>query len=169
LIRRNHVVTAAAAEADQAVGALYQTHYESLVHLAALAAGLHPDTAEKVVQDAFVAMHRHWGRLRGTDKALSYLRRSVLSRSRLALQDGDAVVARAPGADHKAAARPAGPAVIDALSELPAREREALVLRYYAGLPAARTAKVMGTTTAAVTTHTMRGMSALRAFLEQQP
>ncbi len=68
-------------DADGAVTALYSTHYRSLVRLAAL---LLRDvaTAEEVVQDSFVAMHGSWRRLRDSDKALSYLRQSVVNRSR---------------------------------------------------------------------------------------
>ena len=72
-------------DADRAVTALYSTHYRSLVRLAAL---LVRDvaTAEEVVQDSFVAMHGGWRRLRDSDKALSYLRQSVVNRSRSVLR-----------------------------------------------------------------------------------
>src|ERR1700722_16770788 len=68
-------------DADRAVTELYSTHYRSLVRLAAL---LVRDigTAEEVVQDSFVAMHGGWRRLRDSEKALSYLRQSVVNRSR---------------------------------------------------------------------------------------
>jgi len=39
-------------------------------------------TAEEVVQNAFVAMHAGWHRLKDTDKALAYLRQTVVNRSR---------------------------------------------------------------------------------------
>ena len=42
--------------------------------------------AEEVVQDAFVAMHGAWRRLRDPDKALAYLRQAVVNRSRSALR-----------------------------------------------------------------------------------
>ena len=72
-------------DAAQAVTALYRTHYRSLVRLAAL---LVRDvaTAEEIVQDSFVAMHTAWRRLQDNEKALSYLRQSVVNRSRSALQ-----------------------------------------------------------------------------------
>ena len=49
--------------ADRAVVELYSAHYRSLVRLAALLVRDTP-TAEEVVQDAFVAMHGGWQRLR---------------------------------------------------------------------------------------------------------
>jgi Sigma-70 region 2 len=52
---------------------LYSPHYRSLVRLAAMLVRDTP-TAEEVVQNAFVAMHAGWHRLKDTDKALAYLR-----------------------------------------------------------------------------------------------
>jgi DNA-directed RNA polymerase specialized sigma24 family protein len=53
---------------------LYQAHYAPLVRSAALLVGTRA-TAEDVVQDCFIAMHRSWWRLRDTSGALPYLRR----------------------------------------------------------------------------------------------
>ena len=74
---------------------LYSTHYRSLVRLAAL---LLRDvaTAEEVVQDSFVAMHGGWRRLRDSEKALSYLRQSVVNRSRSVLRHRVVVDRNAP-------------------------------------------------------------------------
>jgi RNA polymerase sigma factor (sigma-70 family) len=58
-------------------------------------------------------------------------------------------------------------AVIAALKALPNRQRQALVLRYYADLSEAQIAKAMGISHGAVKSHTARGMAALRAGLEQ--
>ena len=82
-------------DADQAVTAIYSTHYRSLVRLAAL---LVRDvaTAEEVVQDSFIAMHGAWRRLRDSDKALSYLRQSVVNRSRSVLRHRVVVDRNAP-------------------------------------------------------------------------
>ena len=82
-------------DAEQAVTAMYSTHYRSLVRLAAL---LVRDvaTAEEVVQDSFIAMHGAWRRLRDNDKALSYLRQSVVNRSRSVLRHRVVVDRNAP-------------------------------------------------------------------------
>ena len=56
-----------------------------------------------------------------------------------------------------------------ALRKLPARQREAIVLRYYAELPKAEIAAAMGISRGAVKSHTARGMSALRAAMQQEP
>ena len=80
---------------DDAVCALYSANYQSLVRLAAILVR-DAATAEEVVQDAFVAMHGAWRRLRDGDKALSYLRQSVVNRSRSVLRHRAVVDKYAP-------------------------------------------------------------------------
>ena len=115
--------------ADEALEVLYAAHWRRLVRLAVLL--LHDQgAAEEVVQDSFVAMHSKWGRLHDPDKALAYLRQSVVNRSRSHLRHLSVVRRHAErerpptpaaGADHTAydverrddrarrAARPAPP------------------------------------------------------------
>jgi len=59
-------------------------------------------------------------------------------------------------------------AVVAALRRLPGRQREAIVLRYYADFSEAETAAAMGISCGAVKSHTARAIAALRADLEQQ-
>ena len=54
-----------------------------------------------------------------------------------------------------------------ALRSLPARQREALVLRYYGDLSDAQIAATMGISTGAVRSHAARAMSSLRAAIER--
>ena len=159
-------------EAARAAAALYTAHYPSLVRLAVL---LVRDlaTAEEVVQDSFVAMHASWRRLRDSGKALPYLRRCVVNRSRSVLRHR-VIVDRnllqpppdMPSAEQGAIAQMERTAVVEALRTLPLRQREALVLRFYADLSAGQIASIMGISTGAVKSHTARGMSALRSVLE---
>jgi RNA polymerase sigma-70 factor (sigma-E family) len=161
-------------DATQAVTEIYSTHYRSLVRLAVL---LVRDvaTAEEVVQDSFVAMHSAWRRLRDSDKALSYLRQSVVNRSRSVLRHRVVVDRNAPkpapdmpSAEQGALSMLERSAVISALRTLPLRQREALVLKYYADLSEAQIAATMGISQGAVKSHTARGMASLRAVLELQ-
>jgi RNA polymerase sigma-70 factor (sigma-E family) len=160
--------------ADRAVIELYSQHYRALVRLAALLVRDTP-TAEEVVQDSFVAMSGGWQRLRDTEKALAYLRQAVVNRSRSVLRHRTVVdknLQKAPpdmpSAEHGALVLLERSAVVAALRGLPDRQREALVLRYYADLSEAEIATAMGISRGAVKSHTARGMSALRAALEQE-
>jgi RNA polymerase sigma-70 factor (sigma-E family) len=159
-------------DADRAVTELYGTQYRALVRLAAL---LVRDvaTAEEVVQDSFIAMHASWRRLRDTDKALSYLRQAVVNKSRSVLRHRVVMDRNAPkpapdvpSAEQGALTLLERSAVVEALRKLPVRQREALVLRYYADLSEAQIASTMGISRGAVKSHTARGMSALRTVLE---
>ena len=60
-------------------------HYRSLVRLAAMLVR-DTQTAEEVVQDAFVSMHDGWHRLKDTEKALAYMRQAVVNKSRSVLR-----------------------------------------------------------------------------------
>ena len=160
--------------ADWAVTELYAQHYRALVRLAALLVRDTP-TAEEVVQDSFVAMHGGWQRLRDTEKALAYLRQAVVNRSRSVLRHRTVVdknLQKAPpdmpSAEHGALVLLERHAVVAALRALPDRQREAIVLRYYADLSEAEIAAAMKISRGAVKSHTARAMAALRAALEQQ-
>src|SRR5712691_4386367 len=159
---------------DLAVVELYSQHYRALVRLAALLVRDTP-TAEEVVQDAFIAMHGGWQRLRDTEKALAYLRQAVVNRARSVLRHRvvvDKNLQKAPpdmpSAEHGALVLLERSAVVAALRGLPDRQREAIVLRYYADLSEAEIATAMRISRGAVKSHTARGMAALRAALEQE-
>jgi RNA polymerase sigma-70 factor (sigma-E family) len=159
--------------ADRAVTELYSQQYRPLVRLAALLVRDTP-TAEEVVQDAFVAMHDAWQRLRDAENALAYLRQAVVNRSKSVLRHRTVVdrnLAKTtpdmPSAEHGALVLLERSAVVAALRHLPDRQREAIVLRYYADLTEAEIAATMGISRGAVKSHTARGMIALRSALEQ--
>ncbi len=158
--------------ADEAVTHLYAAHYRSLVRLSAV---LLRDgaVAEEVVQDAFVAMHGAWRRLADPDKALAYLRQSVVNRSRSALRRRAVADRHAPlaapdaaSAEHGALEALEHAEVLTTLRALPVRQREVLVLRYYCDLSEADIADTLGISRGAVKSHASRGMSALRTQLE---
>ena len=160
-----------ATTADQALTALYTAHYRRLVRLAAFL--LHDrDSAEEVVQDAYVAVHRQWHSVRDLDRAEAYLRQAVVNGSRSRLRHRSVVERHTEPPLPDTASAECGAlgliersAVVQALAGLPQRQREAVVLRYYANLSAAQTAHAMGISTGAVKSHTSRAMSALRLSL----
>lgn len=161
-------------DADAAVDALYAAHWRRLVRLSVLLVG-DVGTAEEVVQDAFVALHGRWGRLRDPDRAAAYLRQSVVNRSRSVLRHrgvvdrhaarerrpDDASPADAPLLDDERRAR-----VLAALRALPRRQREVLALRYYLDLSEADIADTLRISRGAVKSHASRGSAALRTLLE---
>ena len=158
---------------EQAVTEIYTTYYRSLIGLAVLLVRDEP-TAEEVVQECFVAMHDGWHRLREEDKALSYLKQAVVNRSKSVLRHRSVMDRNAPepapdmpSAEQAAMSLLERSAVITALRGLPDRQRQALVLRYYADMTVAQIAEMMGISKGAVKSHTARGISSLRAVLEQ--
>jgi RNA polymerase sigma-70 factor (sigma-E family) len=163
-----------AAEADLAIAAMYGSEYRSLVRMSAMLLG-DVGSAEEVVQDSFIAVHAAWRGLRDLDKGVHYLRRSVMNRSRSVLRHRAVVDKHMPGpepdmpsAEYAAIARLQRTAVIAALRSLPARQREALVLRFYLDLSEEQVAAAMRISQGAVKSHTARGKAALRGLLEPE-
>ena len=153
---------------------LYRTHYRSLVRLAAL---LLDDVgaSEEVVQDAYIRMHGAWRRIKDPEKALPYLRTTVvnLSRSRMrrrqvAEKHAPRPMPDAPSAEYGAITAAEREAVVAALKQLPVKQREAIVLRFYGDLTEAEIAAAMGVSQGAVKSHLHRGKAALARHLEPQ-
>jgi DNA-directed RNA polymerase specialized sigma24 family protein len=121
-----------------------------------------------VVQDSFIAVHGARRQLGDRDKALTYLRQSVVNRSRSVLRyrmrAGLGARGRPAAGQLAITPRDCVP-VIAALRELPPRQREALVLRFYLDLPEEQVASAMRTSRGAVTKHTARAMAALSGVL----
>lgn len=162
--------------ADEAVSYLFASQYRPLVRLAVLLVR-DDGVAEELVQDIFVAMHQRWGRLRDPDKAVAYLRQSVVNRARSALRHRTVVdrfmrrqgpPATAPSADVGVLDAETNAEVMALVRSLPARQREALVLRYYGDLSEAEIAETMGVSQGAVKSHTSRGLAALRRMMESR-
>jgi RNA polymerase sigma-70 factor (sigma-E family) len=150
----------------------YRDQRWSLVRLASLLL-TEPGDAEEVVQEAFVAAHLAWGRLRQPDKAMAYLRSAVLNGARSRLRHRRVVERHEPSAPlagpSPEAAVVAGDErrqVMAALRRLPDRQRECLVLRYYLDLSEAEIAAAMGISGGSVKTHAHRGLAALATMLE---
>jgi len=161
-------------DAVLATAALYARHYAAMVRLAAL---LMRDAsmAEEIVQDAFIAMHASWRRLHDIDKAAAYLRQSVVNKSHSVLRHRAVTERNAPppptdmpSAEQGAIEQLERSAVVAALQELPRRQREALVLKYYVQLQEAQIASAMGISRGAVKSHISRAMAALRIVLEAE-
>jgi RNA polymerase sigma-70 factor (sigma-E family) len=157
------------------IDALYQAQWHHLVRLAVL---LVDDvaSAEDVVQDAFVALHRNTASLREPSAALAYLRTSVLNLSRSVVRRR--IVARkhlkvaepegTASADHDVLLREEHQAALAAVRRLPQRQREVIVLRYWAGLSEREIAETLDISPGSVKSNASRGMDALQAALSQE-
>ena len=159
---------------DAALEELYDEHYVRLVRLAVLLLG-DAGRAEEVVQDSFVAVYQRWDRLGGADVP-AYLRQTVVNRSRSALRhravverhvrrEGGLAVLHEGGADAASMTAARRDAVLEALRQLPTRQREVIALRYYLDLSEAEIAEALGISAGAVKSHASRGAAALRAHL----
>ena len=154
------------------VPALYQAHWAYLVRLAVLLVD-DRSSAEDVVQDAFVALHRKQDDLRDPDAALGYLRTSVVNLARSVLRRRQ--VARkhlkvaepeaTAGADHDVLLRDEHRAALAAVRALPPRQSEVLVLRYWAGLSEREIAQTLGISAGSVKSAASRGMATLHTWL----
>lgn len=148
-------------DADRAVSALYRAHHCSLTGIAALLAS-DGAKAEEIVREGLTALREASPRLRNGDRALSYLRRAVVTGAR---SQRESPAVRPPSV--ATLGQPGSPWILlrDALPYLPALQREALVLKYYAGWPDRQIAAAMGISRPALRTHVQRGTSAVRPAL----
>jgi RNA polymerase sigma-70 factor (sigma-E family) len=164
-----------AGSASRQVTDLYEAHALSLARLALVMLG-DAAAAEDVVQDAFLGLYRRWDRLADPAAAQSYLRTSVLNGCRTALRhrarhgvlsagaDAQAAVLAEPSLESAEATVTRGEehrAVLAAIRRLPARQREALVLRYYLDLTEDQTAEAMRVSRGTVKSATSRAVAAV--------
>ncbi|MFD3544710.1 SigE family RNA polymerase sigma factor [Streptomyces sp. NPDC058655] len=150
----------------------YQAHYRSLLGLAAL---LLDDTAscEDVVQEAFIRVHSARNRVRDRDKTLAYLRQTVVNLSRSALRRrilGLKLLSK-PMPDMASAEEGAYDQLerddlIKSMRGLQRRQREVLVLRYFADMTEAQVAETLGISIGSVKAYGSRGIAALRVAME---
>lgn len=172
-------MSAAAAAADETGASVdllaetYQAHYRSLLRLAALLLDDH-SSCEDVVQEAFIRVHAARRRVRDPEKTLAYLRQTVvnLSRSTLRRRILGLRLLPKPMPDMASAEEGAYDALERdqlkaALKGLQRRQREVLVLRYYADLTEAQVAEVLGISVGSVKAYGSRGIAALRVLMEQ--
>ncbi len=152
--------------------ATYQAHYRSLLGLAAL---LLDDTAscEDVVQEAFIRVHSARNRVRDREKTLAYLRQTVVNLSRSALRRrilGLKLLSK-PMPDMASAEEGAYDQLerddlIKSMRGLQRRQREVLVLRYFADMTESQVAETLGISLGSVKAYGSRGIAALRVAME---
>jgi RNA polymerase sigma-70 factor (sigma-E family) len=159
--------------ADDRIDGLYRDHAVGLIRMALLLVG-DQATAEDVVQDAFLGLCRGQQRLRDADKALPYLRASVVNGCR-SVQRGRRR-ARMVGLQHELPVWSAESAALDgedrrevleAISRLPRRQREVLVLRYYLNQADDQIARTLRVSRGTVSSTASRAVAALSRQLAE--
>jgi RNA polymerase sigma-70 factor (sigma-E family) len=165
-------------DAAQAIDDLYRVHGLGMIRLALMLVG-DQTTAEDVVQEAFLGLYRGWHRVHDPDKALPYLRVSVLNGARAALRGRRRTRARLLqsvqhdppvwSAEAAAMERADRRAVLAAVARLPRRQREVLALRYYMDLSEQEIAQILGVARGTVSSTTARALAVLaRQFGEDE-
>ena len=125
--------------------------------------------ADDHAQAAFVALHRHWQRIRDPHALDAWVRRTLVRavvdesrrpwrRERFVERLPDTASSSAPDVATRTA-------LVDALRSVPPRQRAVLVLRYLEGLDVAGTAAALGCSPGTVKSQTAHGLAALRAVL----
>jgi RNA polymerase sigma-70 factor (sigma-E family) len=129
--------------------------------------------ADDHAQTAFVALHRHWRKVRDKQALDAYVRRtlvrSVIDESRRPWRRERSVDAPpepgSTGGGDLGDGVATREALLDGLRRVPPRQRAVLVLRFLEGLDVAATAELLGCTEGTVKSQTARGLEALRGAL----
>jgi RNA polymerase sigma-70 factor (sigma-E family) len=165
----------AAKAAGDLVEVLFRAHALTLIRTALLLVG-DQSSAEDVVQEAFLGLFRSMPRLRDPEKALPYLRASVLNGCRSVVRArGRARLRRAPydppvwSAESAALCQEERRAVLAATARLPRRQREVLALRYYLDLTDQEIAEVLRVSRGTVSSTASRALAALARDLREEP
>lgn len=159
-------------EREVALTWLFEHHATKLTRLAVLLGA--SDDAEDAVSEAFCDLHRRWRSLRDPDAAPAWLRAAVCNQVRMRIRHLQVVrrydevkrpTQRDSDLESEVVQHENHREVLTALTSLPERQREALVLRYWADLREAEVAHAMGISPGSVKVHTSRGMAALESAL----
>jgi RNA polymerase sigma-70 factor (ECF subfamily) len=156
---------------DNDLESLFRAHATPLLRLAMVLTG-DRELSEELVQEAFVRFYRS-GSVPAPGAELAYLRRTVVNlchghhrhlrvvRSRRTEVDRD----HAP-AEVDAVRRDGQRQVAAAVRGLPRRQRDCIVLRFYADLTDTEIAETLGISPGSVKTHLHRARAALASDLE---
>ena len=150
---------AAAVSAPVGFEVFFSDRYRSAVRFAFLLTGS-GEVAEEVAQEAFLQVFRRWAEIRNPD---AYLSRALVSCARSwGRKEHRRVSVRRDGPVEY---DPDAIAVRDALWALPQRQREALVLRYFAGRLDREIADAMGCPVGTVKSLIHRGLIRMKETL----
>lgn len=155
---------------DAGFATVFNAHHRHVVGLAYLLCGDHHQ-AEDIVSEAFAKVYVQWRKGRVNDvgsylrravsnEANSRLRRRYLERREASKRSGDERGVRRvddTAADHDE--------VWQAITRLPDRQRQAIVLRFYEDLSEAETAEVLGVGVGTVKSQVSRGLDRMQELM----
>jgi RNA polymerase sigma factor (sigma-70 family) len=122
--------------------------------------------AEEVAADAFTRLWSKWDQIRDDDHAGGYVFKTAMRlcarRKRSIRRERDV---RSIAIEDQAGGRAESLAVWEALAELPIRQRQAVVLRDWAGYETAEVAGILEIRESTVRVHLARGRATLRHIL----
>jgi RNA polymerase sigma-70 factor (sigma-E family) len=151
---------------------LFDAHYTRMLRVAVVLLG-EPAAAEDVVQDAFLALHTGWARIRDKSEAVGYLHRSVVNGARSRLRRRQVARRLRPvhrmetmSAEESALSGLVSGPLLAAMRALPRREREAVLFRHYLDLSEQQTADALGLRPGSVKGYASRGLAKLRTALD---
>jgi RNA polymerase sigma-70 factor (sigma-E family) len=169
---RSSPVRGPGADGPPAINELYHARRLSLVRLAVLMVDDLP-TAEDIVQDVFAALYRrHGADLRTVADPHAYLTTGVMNAARSALRRRRSARAYlsppqavAPAAEDEALLGHDDREVLTAMRRLTTRQRQVLVLRYWAQLSEQEIAETLGVSRGTVKSTANRALTILRGLL----
>ena len=160
---------------DASFDAFVEARSTALLRLAYLLTGDHGH-AEDLLQTALLRAARHWRRVRGSPEA--YVRQILVNLSKDRIRLLGRRLREAPLPDDVDRAGPVaasgGPSeqiderrrVARAVTQLPIRQRQVVVLRFFEDLSVAQTAELLGCSEGTVKSHTARAVAQLRGLVE---
>jgi RNA polymerase sigma-70 factor (sigma-E family) len=162
--------------AEDAIDALYREHGLGLIRFALMLTG-DQQTAEDVVQDAFLGLHRNWDQVRDPASLLAYLRTAVVNGARAVHRRRGRVRAWLHLVSREQLVWSAEAAAIDgedrrelltAVARLPRHQREVLALKFFLDLPEAEIAQTLRISRGTVSSRTARALATLARQLQEQ-
>ncbi|MEU1009745.1 SigE family RNA polymerase sigma factor [Streptomyces sp. NPDC005890] len=129
--------------------------------------------AEDLVQSTLEQVYAAWRRVGAADDPEAYVRRVMINaharrhrrrlREFLAPKDDSGLVREVADTGDRIAQADDRSALLKALAQLPPRQREAVVLRYWEDLTETQTAEAMGCSVGTVKSNAAKGIAKLRA------
>jgi RNA polymerase sigma factor (sigma-70 family) len=155
---------------------LFNREARSLVRLARVFVD-NRDAAEDIVQEAFIRLSRNAHRIDDREKAPAYLRSIVLNLARDINRRGLMSLRHYPAAGREIDLQPGSiddrlirnerqQQVLEAVRNLPRRQRDCVALRYFEEVSIDEIAATLGVSTNSVKTHLKRALASLERTLE---